>query len=160
MLIAHSLLRFFMCAALCLGVGYLSSLATNAEIPTWYAALNKPWWTPPNRAFPAVWTILYALMATSLWLLWDRAPTGNARAAAIGLFLGQLALNAAWSPVFFALHRIDAALVIIVAMALTIAATMAAAWRVHRPAAWLLLPYMVWVTYASTVNAGVYVLNR
>jgi translocator protein len=154
-----SIARLAACLALCLAVGGITGGMTAAEIPTWYAGLNQPWWTPPNWSFGVVWTVLYILMGIALWLLWERAPAGTARGSAIGLFFVQLALNAAWSPVFFSLHRPGAALVIILALVACLAALIATAWRVQRTAAWLLVPYLAWVSYATTLNAGILALN-
>jgi tryptophan-rich sensory protein len=144
---------------LCLGVGILGSLVTRPEIPTWYAGLVKPSWTPAPLAFPIVWSVLYALMAVSLWRLWDLETRSAARSKAIIWFLVQLALNALWSQVFFGWHNIQAALAVIVGLLIAIAATMLAASRVERLAAWLLAPYLVWVAYAATINIGVVAMN-
>ena len=103
--------------------------------------------------------MLYVMMAVSVWLLWERAAEGPAKFKAVVLFAVQLVLNAAWPPVFFALHQIRFALVIISVLALAIAATIAAAWRVQRMAAMLLVPYLVWVIYATALNAAIVVLN-
>lgn len=154
------IVRLILCLALCLGIGATGAYFTAKGIPVWYAGLAKPAWTPPNIAFPIVWNILYALMAVSLFLLWQRTPAGDARTRAIALFFVQLALNAAWSPVFFTLHWVWSALGIIAALAIAILLTIRTAWPVNRPAAILLLPYLAWVLYASTLNAGVGVLNR
>jgi tryptophan-rich sensory protein len=106
-----------------------------------------------------VWNILYAIMGVSLWLLWDRAHDRRAARNAIGLFLSQLALNAAWSPVFFLLHRPVEALVIIAILAISTAVTIAFAFKAHRTASWLLVPYLAWVCYATTLNAGIVALK-
>jgi translocator protein len=151
--------RLALCLLLCLGVGVLGSLATRSEIPTWYAGLNKPAWTPPPLAFPIAWTLLYILMAASLWRLWDRVSPSAARTTAIVWFLVQLALNALWSPVFFGWHGIQTGLAVILGLLIAIAVTMLTASRVDRPAAWLLAPYLVWVAYATTINAGVVAMN-
>jgi tryptophan-rich sensory protein len=151
--------RLLGCLVLCLGVGFIESIYTRPEIPTWYAGLTKPFWTPPPIAFPIVWTALYILMAIALWRLWDRAGPSKTRRRAIGLFFIQLALNAVWSPVFFGWHEIWIALAIILLLLLSIAATIAASLRADRCAAWLLMPYVVWVAYAATINAGVAALN-
>jgi benzodiazapine receptor len=156
---SRSFLRLIGCLALCLGVALANGSVTYPEIPIWYASLTKPSWTPPNWVFPVVWTVLYVMMGVSLWLLWDRAVDTGGRRTAITLFFLQLVLNAAWSPVFFGLHHTRAALVIIVLLAAAIAATMLAAWRTHRIAAWLLAPYLVWVVYATTLNTGIVALN-
>jgi translocator protein len=151
--------RLILCLLLCLGVGILESAVTRPEIPVWYAALVKPSWTPPPVVFPIAWTLLYILMAICLWRLWDRAVSSQARASAIMWFMIQLALNAAWSPVFFGWHGIRTALVIIVTLLIAILLTMIAASRADKTAAWLLAPYLAWVAYATTINAGVVALN-
>jgi tryptophan-rich sensory protein len=155
----RSIIRLLACLALCLGVGFTSASVTYPEIPTWYASLVRPSWTPPNWAFPLVWNILYTLMGISLWLLWDRGREGATTRTAITLFVVQLMLNAAWSPVFFALHQTRTALAVIVLMAIAIAGTVVAASRVQRTAACLLIPYLAWVLYALSLNAGIVALN-
>ena len=154
-----SLGRLVFCILLCLGVGLLESAVTRPEIATWYAALAKPSWTPPPFVFPIAWTILYILMAVSLWRLWDRAGPSSARTSAMTWFMIQLALNAAWSPVFFGWHATRAALVVIVALFFAIVMTMIAASRADKPASWLLEPYLAWIAYATTLNAGVVAMN-
>ena len=151
--------RLALCLLLCLGVGILESYVTRPEIPVWYAALAKPWWTPPPVVFPIAWTVLYILRAVSLWRLWDRAAPSAPRASAITWFLIQLALNAAWSPVFFGWHGTRTALVIIIGLLIAIVMTMIAASRADKSAAWLLAPYLAWVAYATTLNAGVVAMN-
>jgi tryptophan-rich sensory protein len=154
-----SLLRLVACAALCLAVGVAGSYFTMPQILTWYAGLAKPSWTPPSFVFPIVWTTLYAMMAVSLWLLWDRVPHSTQRTSALGWFAAQLALNAIWSPLFFGAHATRAALIVIVLMIVAIAMTIRASWPLNRLAAWLLVPYLAWVAYASTLNAGVAAMN-
>jgi benzodiazapine receptor len=155
-----SITRLTLSLTLCLGVGILEGLVTRPEIPTWYAGLAKPSWTPPPLAFPIAWTLLYTLMAVSFWRLWDLEAHSPARARAMTLFLVQLALNALWSPVFFGWHGTRAALAIIIALLVVIAATIVAAFPADRLAAWLLAPYLVWVAYATTINIGVVAMNR
>ena len=155
----RSITRLSLSLLLCLGVGILEGLVTRPEIPTWYADLAKPSWTPPPRAFPIAWTLLYALMAVSFWRLWDLETRSPARTKAMAWFLVQLALNALWSPVFFGWHGTRAALAIIIALLIAIATAMIAAFRADRLAAWLLAPYLLWVAYATTINLGVVALN-
>jgi tryptophan-rich sensory protein len=109
--------------------------------------------------FPIAWTALYILMAVSFWRLWETEPRSASRSKAMVWFLVQLALNAAWSPVFFGWHDAKTALVIIVALLIAISATIVSASRVDRVAAWLLAPYLAWVAYATTINAGVVAMN-
>jgi benzodiazapine receptor len=129
------------------------------KIATWYASLNKPFFTPPNYAFPIAWNILYALMAISLWRLWQAVPRDEARKRAIALFLLQLAVNLAWSWIFFGAESIRGALSAILALDVLVAATIFAAWKVDRFAAGLLLPYLLWIGYATALNAGIAHLN-
>ncbi len=156
---SKSLTRLALSLLLCLAVGAAEGLMTRPEIPTWYAGLVKPFWTPAPLVFPIAWTILYVLMAVSFWRLWDLETRSAARTKAMIWFLIQLALNALWSPVFFGWHGTRTALVIIIALFIAIAATMAAALRVERLSAWLLAPYLLWVAYATTINLGVVALN-
>ena len=154
-----SVVRLVVSLLMCLGVGILESLVTRPEIATWYAFLTKPSWTPPAVAFSIVWTALYILMAISFWKIWETEPLSAARSKAMVWFLVQLALNAAWSPVFFGWHDTKTALVIIVALLIAISATIVSTSRVDWVAAWLLAPYLVWVAYATTINAGVVAMN-
>lgn len=155
----RSIVRLVLCLMLCLAIGVVGSQFTVREIPTWYASLAKPWWTPPAAVFPVVWTLLYILIAVSLWRLWERAPVSRRGALAAVLFFAQLILNAIWTPVFFGLHATQVALAIIVILLGLIAATIVVLHRIDRPAALLLVPYLLWVAYASTLNAGIVVLN-
>jgi len=124
----------------------------------WYASLNKPSWNPPSWLFGPVWTVLYAAMAVAAWLVWRRGGLARQRGA-LGLFLLQLALNAAWSPVFFGMQRMGLALVVMMLLWAAIAATMVAFFRVSRGAGWLLVPYLAWVSFAAVLNFTLWRLN-
>jgi tryptophan-rich sensory protein len=141
----------------------VGSLSTGTNIEGWYATIQKPAFNPPNWAFPVAWTILYTMIAVSLWrLLGARpvaGPTGRAWWLALGAFLVQLALNAAWTPVFFAAHAIGPALVVSFAMLVMILWTIRLTWRFDRGAAWLLVPYAAWVAFATLLNAAIWGLN-
>jgi benzodiazapine receptor len=153
-----SILRLIACFALCFAVAWLGSVATLPKIPTWYAALNKPSFTPPDYVFPIAWNVLYALMAISLWRLWQ-APSGEMRSLAITIFLMQLAVNLAWSWIFFGAESIRGGLSTILALVVLVAMTILAAWKVDRFAASLLLPYLLWIGYATALNAEIARLN-
>jgi tryptophan-rich sensory protein len=155
----RSILRLLACLVVCLGIGIVGSIFTRPEIPGWYAGLAKPSWTPPPFVFPIAWTTLYVMMAVAFWRLWDRVAPSDARRRAIIFFAVQLALNAIWSPVFFGWHGLRTGLAIIILMAAFIAATIVSTVRIDRLAAALLVPYLGWVLYASTINAGVVALN-
>lgn len=124
----------------------------------WYAALEKPPWTPPSAVFGPVWTALYVLMAVAAWLVWKRHGFAGARPA-LGLYLVQLAANAAWSWLFFGRRDIAAAFADIVVLWLLIAATLVLFRRRHATAGLLLVPYLLWVTFAAALNFRIWQLN-
>lgn len=154
-----SFFRLVVAVGLCLAVGAVGSLATAPKIPTWYAGLAKPGWTPPDAVFPIAWTTLYVLMAVALWRLWQLHAPSPERRTALVLWFVQLALNAIWSPVFFGMEAPAAALVVVIALWLAIASTIRASARIDRMAAWLLAPYLAWVSYATALNAAIVALN-
>jgi len=124
----------------------------------WYATLKKPSWNPPGWIFGPVWSALYTMMAVAAWLVWRRSGFA-AQGRPLALFLAQLILNAAWTPLFFGLHRPGIAFVEIVFLWLAIAATLAVFAPVSRVAAWLLAPYLVWVSFATMLNFALWRLN-
>lgn len=140
-------------------MGILESIVTRPEIPTWYAGLIKPWWTPPPFVFPIAWTILYVMMAVTLWRLWDRVAPSAERGKAIAWFFIQLAINAAWSPVFFGMQSLGGGLAIILLMAIAIVVTIQRFHPLDRTAAWLMAPYLAWVSFASILNVALLALN-
>lgn len=144
---------------LCLGVAAIGGWWTAESVGTWYRTLRKPAWTPPGWVFGPVWTVLYILMATAAWLVWRRRHEVPVRVP-LTFFGVQLALNLAWSGLFFAMRRPDLALLDIAALWLVLAATTATFWRVRTLAGALLVPYLLWVTFASTLNAAIWQLNR
>lgn len=124
----------------------------------WYAALHKPAWNPPNWLFGPVWTVLYTVMAVAAWLVWRRGGM-RVQAVPLGLFLFQLALNAAWSWLFFGLHRPGLAFAEIILLWLAILATALAFRPVSAAAFWLLIPYLAWVSFAAVLNFTLWRLN-
>ncbi len=146
--------------ALCLAVGSIAGWATSQSVTTWYLTLNRPSWTPPNWLFAPVWTVLYVLMAVAAWQIWRVGGGFNGKArSALLVFFVQLALNFAWSFAFFAVQSPALGLLVIIAMWLAIAATIAAFRPIDRLAAWLLGPYLVWVSYATALNFSIWTLN-
>jgi translocator protein len=141
----------------CFLAGGLGSLFTMVSLGTWYTALVKPSWNPPSWVFGPVWTVLYAMMAAAGWLVWRRG--GPASWLALRWFAVQLVLNVGWSAVFFGLQMPGLAFVEILALWLTIAATLMTSWRVLRPAGILLVPYLVWVSFAVALNFTIWRLN-
>lgn len=142
--------------ALCLLVAVADGLLTVPNIIVWYSRLVRPPGTPPAVVFGPVWTVLYVLMAVAAWLVWKRPLHQRA----LSLWGWQLALNAAWAPVFFAGRMLLPALVIVLGLDILIAATVRAFRTQDRRAAWLMLPYLAWALYATYLNAGFWWLNR
>ena len=145
--------------ALCVGGGTLIGLAAPGGDSPWYASLDKPSWTPPGWLFAPVWTMLYTAMGVAAWLVWREGGWRQQRLP-LAVFLAQLALNFAWSPLFFGLRQITWALVDIVAIWLLIVLTMRLFGRVQRAAAWLLTPYLAWVSFATALNAAIVWMNQ
>jgi tryptophan-rich sensory protein len=145
--------------ALCFGAGALGSLFTSPSIPTWYAELKRPVWTPPNWLFGPVWTALYLMMGVAGWLVWRQAGVSGA-AWALALFGLQLALNVLWAILFFGMRSPGVAFGEIVVLWVAIAGTLAAFWRVSPTAGVLLVPYLLWVSFATALNLSIWRLNR
>lgn len=124
----------------------------------WYEQLKKPSWRPPNWVFAPAWAVLYLTIAVSGWLVWRTAGFAGA-AAPLSIYLLQLGLNAAWSAIFFGMRRPDLAFVEIILLWLSIVATIAAFHPVNAAAAWLLLPYLAWATFAAVLNFTVWRMN-
>jgi len=143
-------------------VGGVSGVATVDGVRGWYRTLDRPSWRPPDSVFGPVWTTLYGLMGVALVRVVRADPgrTEATRRVALGLFAVQLALNAAWSWIFFSRHAIGAALAEILVLWLAIAATVAAFGAVRRGAGALLLPYLAWVTFATALTAEIWRRNR
>jgi tryptophan-rich sensory protein len=143
---------------LCFAAAGIGGRWTASEIPGWYRTLARPGIAPPNWVFAPVWTLLYALMAIAAWQVW-LAPSSPLRTWGLGLFLVQLALNCAWTWIFFRQHAMGGALVEIVLLWAVIAATALAFGRVAPSAAWLMTPYLAWVSFAAVLNAAYWRLN-
>ena len=142
----------------CFAAAAIGATATRQSVKTWYPTLHRPAWTPPDRIFTSVCTTLYLMMAISAWLIWRDAPWHDARPA-LTLFAIQLVLNALWSIVFFGLHRVGPAYAEILLLLTMIIATITAFLPLSFLAAWLLLPYAVWVAFASYLNFRIWQLN-
>lgn len=132
-----------------LAIGYLT---TPGE---WYARLAKPGFTPPGWIFGPVWTALYLMIAIAGWRIWRT----NRRGSAMKLWWVQLVLNFLWSPVFFAAHQIGLALIVIIFLLVAVSSFIFTAWRQDQVAAWLFVPYAMWVAFALLLNASIFVLN-
>lgn len=150
-------LKISICVLLCLALGLLSGFSTVESINNWYRFINKPVWNPPNWLFGPVWTLLYVMMGIALALVWHTKHQNKKRA--VTFFVIQFALNIAWSFIFFNLHAIGLAFAEIMIMFILIAFTMAAFYKISKPAAWLMIPYLTWVSFATVLNGSIWYLN-
>jgi len=147
--------------AICISelAGVIGSLFTVSSIPNWYSTLAKPALNPPGWVFGPVWTTLYALMGIAAWLVWKSGWGRKEVKVALGVFGIQLFLNAAWSIIFFGLKSPGWALIDIVLLWLAIIWTIVVFYKISKPAAYLLLPYLLWVSFASYLNYSIWMLN-
>ena len=154
------MIKLAACIILCLIAGFIGSMFTTPHIPGWYAGLAKPSFSPPNWLFGPVWTALYILMGISLFLVW-RAGIGERRVqVALVVFIVQLVCNGLWSFAFFGRQSPLAGLVVIIVLWILIGITGIACAPVSRAAALLLIPYFLWVSFASILTASIWRLNR
>lgn len=143
----------------CQCAGLIGSAFTTPAIPTWYAALEKPLFMPPNWLFAPVWITLYLLMGISASIVWRRGLSDRRIRTALIAFLVQLVLNVLWSVVFFGLESPLYGIVVIVVLWIAIMVTIVKFFRVSTLAGALLLPYIGWVTFAATLNVSIFILN-
>ena len=142
-----------------LSVGWIGSLFTSPEINGWYSTLAKPALNQPNWIFGPVWTTLFILMGIAAFLIWRRGLNNKNVQAALAIFVFQLFLNVFWSLLFFGIHSPMVAFTEIISLWLAILALILAAYRVSRPAAYLLIPYVFWVSFATYLNYAIWQLN-
>ena len=142
----------------CFAAAGLGGIVTTPNIPTWYADLAKPAWTPPDWIFGPVWTLLYLMMAVSAWLVWRQTGFAGAKLP-LGLFAIQLVLNSLWSVLFFGLQSPGASAVEIILLWAAILATLIAFWKRSNLAGGMLAPYLAWVSFAAALNFAIWRLN-
>lgn len=143
--------------ALCFAAAAIGSIFTFSAIPTWYASLAKPFFSPPNWIFGPVWTLLYAMMGLSLYYVLEKGFKRHSET--IYLFGAQLALNALWSVLFFGWRNPALAMLEIAVLMITVFATAVKFYGISKKAAYLMIPYMLWITFASLLNFNVMLLN-
>jgi len=157
----RSVVRLLVACGISLAAGLIGSFATMGEgFNSWYSTIEKPAFTPPNWVFGPVWTILYLLMGIAAFLVWQKGAQLRMVRIALGWFLAQLVLNALWTPVFFGLHQIGWAFAVIVLLWAAIVVTMYCFSRVSKTGAVLLVPYLLWVSFATVPNGAIWWLNR
>lgn len=156
----QKILKIVLLVVLCVTVGYLSGIVTRESILTWYVTLNKPSFNPPNWVFAPVWTSLYIMMGVAAGLVWTKGSEEQTTKKALGFFAVQLGLNALWTYLFFGLHNPLLALIEIILLWLMIFETYNLFKKIYKTAGLLMLPYLVWVSFATILNVSIWWLNR
>ena len=144
---------------LCLAVSSVGGAITATSVDTWYQTLEKPSFNPPDWVFAPVWTALYILMVLAAWRIWRFRSIANT-VKALSIFGVQLGLNLSWSILFFGLQRIDLALIEIFILLAIIVLNAILFWRIDRLAGLIFVPYVLWVTFATILNASIWLLNE
>ena len=156
-----NIVKLVVSCAVPLLVGLMGSFFTTADsLGNWYTNLNKPAFNPPNWIFGPVWTTLYIMMGIAAFLVWRKGLDSKPVRIVLVCFIVQLFLNAIWTPLFFGLHSSLLGLIDIVLLLNAIIVTIFAFSKISRPAALLLVPYLAWVSFATVLNASLYILNR
>ncbi len=148
------------CILVCEAVGAASGLASGAGIGAWYAGLKKPSISPPGWVFGPVWGVLYAMMGVAAWLIWRHHMHTPAGQVALAVFVLQLVLNGLWSPAFFGARSPGLGMLVITLLWAAIVGTIVAFAQVSVAAAWLLAPYLAWVSFAGVLNWMLWRMNR
>lgn len=156
----NDIVKLVISIVVCQLAGVIGSFFTAPAIPTWYAALNKPSFTPPNWVFGPVWITLYFLMAIAAFLIWKQGLNVPGVKTALLLFVVQLALNGVWSPAFFGMRSPLTGVVVIILLWIVLMTTIMVFFNLSRMAAVLLIPYILWVSYATLLNMSIMILNR
>jgi tryptophan-rich sensory protein len=146
--------------AVCLGIGYASSIVTQTGIETWYPTIEKPSFNPPNWLFGPVWTVLYICIAVAGGIIWDKIDTHPLAKKALLFFAIQLLLNSLWSFLFFGLKNPLIALIEIILLLLIIYETYLLFSKINKVAGYLFIPYLLWVSFAMFLNGSIWWLNR
>jgi benzodiazapine receptor len=152
-----AMLIFFI--AICLTIAWSGAIVTGSSVSHWYPILRKPSWNPPSWVFGPVWTALYLMMAIAAWFVWRKRDIDGATGA-LWFFVLQLALNAAWTPLFFGLKSPLAGLLDIIPLCAAVLVAIVSFWKVSMIAGMLLVPYWLWVCFATVLNFAIWRLNR
>jgi tryptophan-rich sensory protein len=153
-------LPFIVSLLITLVIGITASVFTAPQIPGWYSTLHKPSFNPPSWLFAPVWTIIYIMIATAAYLVWQRREQTPLYRITTVVYSTQLLLNFSWSIIFFGLHQIFGALVVIILLWFVIIVNAICFAKISKAAGWLLLPYLLWVSFASVLNFSIFLLNR
>jgi translocator protein len=154
-----NIVKLLLALAASLCAGLIGSMFTASKIPTWYASLQKPVFTPPNWLFAPAWTVLYILMGVAAFFVWRKGLSNAAVRKAMIFFLVQLILNALWSVVFFGMQSPLGGVIVIVILWVAILMTLLQFFRISKAAGGLMIPYILWVTYAASLNISIWIMN-
>ncbi len=154
----YQVVKLIVSLILPLGIGAIAGMFTSEAVPDWYALLNRPSFSPPNWLFGPVWTTLYLLMGISLFLIWKQ-EVSKERNLAILVFMVQLILNFGWSFIFFYFNLLGFALIEIIILWISIVIMLFLFYKIKPIASYINIPYLVWVTFATILNASYYLLN-
>ncbi len=154
-----NIMRFVLAVALPLAVGGIAGFFTSASVKGWFTTIEKPSFNPPSWIFAPVWTLLYIMMGIAFYLVWTKAASGRTKQTAMIFYFAQLFFNFCWSFLFFYAEKPGWALVDIVVLWVLIALTIYWFGKVYKPAAWLLVPYILWVSFAMALNFAIWQLN-
>jgi translocator protein len=152
-------MKFIISLLIPLAVGFVSGLFTRNSVDTWFTTINKPWFNPPSWVFGPVWTLLYLLMGVAMWLVWKHKGDETQKKRALYLYAVQLVFNFFWSIIFFHFHEPGWAFAEIMALWVLILLTIFAFAKVNKTAAWLLVPYISWVSFAAILNYTIWRMN-
>jgi translocator protein len=150
--------KIILCALLSVLLGGASGIVTSGSIQSWYPTIVKPSWNPPNWIFGPVWTLLYILIGASIAVIWHSEAENKSKA--YRLFGIQAILNLIWTPIFFGMHNLGLSFIVIILMVLFIFLTILEFYKIKRLAAYLLFPYLAWVSFATVLNGAIFWLNR
>jgi benzodiazapine receptor len=153
-----NLLGLFVALALCFFAAGIGAFAASRGLNEWYPALRKPSWNPPSWVFGFIWSSLYTMMAVASWLVWRRRATAPV-ATPLSVFAVQLLLNAAWPMLFFSLRSPGLGFLEIILLWLVVATTVGMFWRVSNAAGMVMVPYLLWITFAMALNGSIWSLN-
>jgi benzodiazapine receptor len=154
------IIKLIVSIAACEGAGGIGAIVTTSAIPTWYAGLKKPTFTPPNSAFGPVWVTLYLLMGIAIFLVWREGFGQESVTIAFIVFWVQLVLNILWSVIFFGLRSIIGGMIMLLLLWIVVLVNIIMFFGVSLIAGGLLIPYIIWLTIAANLNVQVWILNR
>ncbi len=152
-------LRLAASIIICLSAGAIGSIFTISQVNSWYLTLNKPFFNPPSWVFSPVWTTLFILMGISLYIVWNKGIERRNVKKALYIFGIQLILNVSWSAVFFGMENLLGGLIVIILLWIAIFITIIRFKKISKPAAYLLIPYIAWVTFAGLLNLVIWIIN-